>query len=145
MASKIDIEIVGFLWLQGGGDMKKVDVAREYLDNLRSLVAAVRKDTGVADLRFLYGSPRREGISDDLSKLVPTLMEGRYRAIQWVLKAQFDAQREIPHSKMVILRDIETHPENVHFNTAGQLGVGRLFAEAFLECATQEETGLRGK
>ena len=30
-----DIEIAGFLWLQGGGDMKKVDVAKEYLDNLR--------------------------------------------------------------------------------------------------------------
>ena len=29
-----DIEIVGFLWLQGGGDMKKVDVAEEYLENL---------------------------------------------------------------------------------------------------------------
>jgi len=34
-----DIEIVGFLWHQGGGDMKKVDVAKEYLDNLKSLVA----------------------------------------------------------------------------------------------------------
>ena len=130
-----EIEIVGFLWLQGGGDMKKVDVAREYLDNLKSLVAVVRKDTGVADLPFLYGSPRREGISDDLSKLVPTLMEGRYPAIQWVLKAQFDAQKAIPNSKMVILRDIETHPENVHFNTAGQLEVGRLFAEAYLNMA----------
>jgi len=51
-----DIEIVGFLWLQGGGDMKNAEVAKEYLDNLKSLVAAVRKQTGVADLPFLYGS-----------------------------------------------------------------------------------------
>ena len=33
---------------------------------------------------------------------------------------------------MVILRDIEKHPANVHYNTAGQLHVGKLFAEAFL-------------
>ncbi len=38
----------------------------------------------------------------------------------------------ISKSKMVILRDIEKHPRNVHYNTAGQLVVGKLFAEAFL-------------
>jgi hypothetical protein len=127
-----EIEIVGFLWLQGGGDMKKVDVAKEYLDNLKSLVAAVRKGTGVADLPFIYGSARIGEVPDDLSDLVPKLMDGRYPAAQWVLKAQFDAQKAIPNSKMVILRDIEKHPANVHYNTAGQLVVGKLFAEAFL-------------
>ena len=135
-----DIEIVGFLWLQGGGDMKKVDVAKEYLDNLKSLVATIRKDIGVSDLPFIYGSPRKAGIPDDLSDLVPAVMDGRYPAAQWVLKSQFDAQMTIPNSKMIILRDIETHPANVHYNTAGQLAVGRMFAKAFLECATREET-----
>jgi hypothetical protein len=38
----------------------------------------------------------------------------------------------IPNSKMVILRDIEKHPANVHYNMAGQLVAGKLFAEAFL-------------
>jgi Ca2+-binding EF-hand superfamily protein len=128
-----DIEIVGFLWLQGGGDMKKVDVAKEYLGNLKSLVVAVRKAAGVANLPFIYGSSRRAGIPDDLSDLEPEVMDGRYPAAQWVLKAQFDAQKAIPDSKMVILRDIEKHPRNVHYNTAGQLEVGKLFAEAFLE------------
>ncbi len=53
--------------------MKKVDVAKEYLDNLKSLVAAVRKETGVADLPFVYGSSRRAGIPDDLSDLEPKM------------------------------------------------------------------------
>jgi len=128
-----DIEIVGFLWLQGGGDMKKVDVAHEYLDNLKALVAAIRKDTGVAHLPFVFGSPRVEGIPDDVSSFEPTtLPPGRPGAFV-VVKAQFDAQTEIPHSTMVILRDIEKHPKNVHFNTAGQLKVGKMFARAFLE------------
>ena len=128
-----DIEIVGFLWLQGGGDMKKVDVAKEYLDNLKSFVAALRRDTGVADLPFVYGSPRPKGAPDDLSGFVPEVMEGVRPGAQFVIKAQFDAQKEIPHSTMVILREIEKHPQNVHFNTAGQMVVGKLFAEAFLE------------
>jgi hypothetical protein len=128
-----DIEIVGFLWLQGGGDTKNADVAREYLDNLKSLVFAVRKETGVADLPFIYGTARIEGIPDDLTNVEEpeNLPPGRPGA--WlVLKAQFDAQKAIPNSKMVILRDIEKHPRNVHYNTAGQLEVGRLFAEAYL-------------
>jgi Ca2+-binding EF-hand superfamily protein len=72
-------------------------------------------------------------------------MEGRYRAAQWVLKAQSDAQNEIPGSKMVILRDIEKHPKNVHFNTAGQLEVGKLFAEAFLKSFGEAGSRLGGK
>ena len=129
-----DIEIVGFLWLQGGGDMKKVDVAKEYLDNLKAFVAAIRRDTGASDLPFLYGSPRIEGIPDDLTDFEEPKSLPRGRPGAWlVLKAQFDAQKAIPHSKMVILRDIEKHPRNVHYNTAGQMVVGKLFAGAFLE------------
>ena len=126
-----NVQIVGFVWEQGGGDMNKVDVAKEYLDNLKSLVAVVREDTGVADLPFLYGSPRQGAIPDDLSGLVPKLRIGPYPAAEWVVKAQFDAQKEIPHSCMVVLRDLEKHPQNVHFNTTGQLKLGKLFAEAF--------------
>jgi hypothetical protein len=128
-----EIEIVGFLWLQGGGDMKNIAVAKEYLDNLKALVAAVRKDTGVSDLPVLWGTVRRSQDPDDLSDLVPERIDGPYPAIQWVLKAQWDAHQEISGSQPVVLRDIETHPMNVHYNTAGQLEVGKLFAEAFLK------------
>jgi Ca2+-binding EF-hand superfamily protein len=134
LARKIrDIEIAGFLWLQGGRDMKNVAVAKEYLDNLKSLVAAIRKETGVADLPFLCGSVRRTDDPDDVSDLIPQRIDGPYPAVQWVVKAKSDAAKEIPNSRVVILRDIETHPMNVHYNTAGQLKVGKLFADAFLE------------
>ncbi len=140
-----DIEIVGFLWLQGGGDMKQVDIAKEYLGNLQEIVLAVRNDTGVSDLPFYFGSPRQQGIPDDLSDLKPELMEGRYPAAQWVLKAQFDAQQAIPHARMVILRDIEKHPMNVHYNTAGQLEVGRLFASAVRNTSGNAERRIGGR
>lgn len=127
-----DVEFVGFLWLQGGGDMKNITVAREYLDNLKSLVAAIRRDTGVPDLPFLCGSMRRSEDPDDISDLVATRVAGPYPAVEYVLKAQWTAQTQIPRTRTVILRDIETHPKNVHYNTAGQIEVGRLFATAFL-------------
>jgi hypothetical protein len=123
---------VGFLWLQGGGDMKNVAVAKEYFDNLKSLVAAVRKDTDAPNLAFLCGSFRRTNDLDDLSDLVPTRVAGPYPSVEWVLKAQWDAQKDIANTRTVILRDIETHPKNLHYNTKGQLEVGRLFASALL-------------
>lgn len=132
-----EIEIVGFLWVQGGGDMKNIAVAKEYLNNLKSLVAAVRKDTGVSNLPFFCGSARRTDDPDDISDLKPQRVGGRYPAVEFVLKAQWDAQQEIPHFRTVILRDIETHPMNVHYNTTGQLEVGRLFAESFLKSAVR--------
>ena len=130
-----EIEIVGFLWLQGGRDIKHVAVAKEYLDNLKSLVATVRKDARVPDLSFLCGSLRRSEDPDDISDLVPQRVTGPYPAVEFVLKAQWDMQKVIPDARTVILRDIETHPMNVHYNTVGQLKVGKLFAQAFLNSA----------
>ena len=128
-----EIEIVGFLWLQGGRDMKHVEVAKEYLGNLKSLVATIRKDTRVSDLPFLCGSSRRTQDPDDISDVVPKRVSGPYPAVEFVLKAQWDGQKEIPHARTVILRDIAVHPKNVHYNTEGQLKVGKLFAQAFLD------------
>ena len=127
-----NIQIVGFLWLQGGGDMKNVDVAKEYLKNLKSLVAGVRKSTSQPQLPVLCGSVRRDQDPDDLSALVPQKRTGRYPAVEWVVKAQWNGQKEIKAFHTVILREIPTHPRNVHYNTVGQLEVGKLFAKRFL-------------
>jgi Ca2+-binding EF-hand superfamily protein len=140
-----DIEIVGFLWLQGGGDMKHADVAKEYLDNLKSLVAAVRKATGVSDLPFIYGTARIRGIPDDLTDFKPPQLPPGRPGAWLVLQSQFDAQKAIPHARMVILRDVEKHPRNVHYNTAGQLRVGKLFAQAFQGSTAHEGSGLGGR
>ncbi|MBC8355251.1 MAG: hypothetical protein H8E66_25020 [Planctomycetes bacterium] len=74
---------------------------------------------------------------DDLSNLEPMRVGGPYPAVEYELKVQWDAQREILHSRIVILRDIETHPKNVRYDAAGQLEVERLFAEAFLDLHRQ--------
>ena len=60
--NRADIEIAGFLWLHGRGDTKRVDVAAEYLENLESLVAAVRERTGVADMPGTSTTTRRDNL-----------------------------------------------------------------------------------
>ena len=40
---------MGFVWLQGARDMSFVDVAKEYLPNLKAVVDGVRKEVGAED------------------------------------------------------------------------------------------------
>jgi hypothetical protein len=130
-----DCELVGFVWHQGARDMSFVDVAKEYLPNLQAMVDGVRKEVGAEDMPFVYSSWRTSeaNLPDDLSDVVPTEIPGNRPGAMWVLKAQWDAQQAIPNAKMVILRDLEKHPEDQHTDTAGLLELGGIFAEAYLD------------
>jgi len=129
-----ECELMGFVWMQGGADMKDESLAKEYLSNLKALVEGIREETGVADLPLILGSYRPGGTPDDLTGLDPSkLSELKRPAALYVLQAQYEAQKELAPAKMVALRNLETHPRNVHFNTAGQLELGKLFAKAYLE------------
>ena len=61
-----------------------------------------------------------------------------------VIKAQFDAQKEVAPAKMIPLRDLELHPKNIHYNTAGQLELGRLLARGFPELKEDLEIAAQG-
>ena len=129
-----DCEIVGFIWLQGGKDMIKVDTGKEYGDNLKALVLGMRKEYDVPKLPFVLGSYRTKGMPDDLSGMAEkvkalTPRKGAY----YVLQAQYEAEKKLAPANMVPLIDIEKHPKDVHFNTNGQLKAGTLFAEGYLE------------
>ncbi len=146
-SSSQDCELVGFVWHQGARDMSFVDVAKEYLPNLKAMVDGVRKEVGAEDMPFLYSShrPGEANIPDDLSDMVPTEIEGNRPGAMWVLKAQWDAQQAIPNANMVIIRDLEKYPNDPHTNTAGLLELGRIFAEAYLDMAKTKEEAMKWK
>jgi hypothetical protein len=135
-----DCELMGFVWLQGAKDMAYVDVAKEYLPNLQAMVAGVRKEIGGEDMPFIYTSPRPSAanIPDDLSDMVPTVVEGIRPGALWVLKAQWDAQETIPNAHMVIIRDMEKHVDGMHASTAAILEQGRILADAYLDMAKKK-------
>jgi len=103
-------------------------------------VANVEQCVGVAKLPFVLGSYRAKGMPDDLSRVaekakILTPREGAY----YVLQAQYEAEKKLAPANMVPLVDIEKHPNDVHFNTAGQLKTGRLFAEGYLELVSNTQ------
>ena len=136
--SAADCEIVGFVWLQGGKDMLKVDTGREYGDNLKAMVQGIRRKFDVPNLLFVLGSYRSKGMPDDLSGVAEKVKamvprKGAY----YVLQAQYEAEKKLAPANMVPLVDIEKHPNDVHFNIAGQLKTGQLFADGYLELTTK--------
>ncbi|MBP88077.1 MAG: hypothetical protein CMJ64_15360 [Planctomycetaceae bacterium] len=142
-----DCELTGFVWLQGARDMSFPDVAKEYLPNLQAMVAGVRKEVGGEEMPFIYGSkrPSAADLPDDLSDLVPTLVEGNRPGALWVLKAQWEAQEAIPNAKMVIIRDLEQHPNDFHLSTAGNLQQGRILAEGYLDMSKKPRNQILGQ
>lgn len=131
-----DCEVKGFIWMQGGKDMQNLVTGENYLENLSALVNGLRKETGYPHLPLVLGSYRIPAVPDnphefDFSALPETVRPGYAQ----VLKAQYDAQFALAPAKMIPLRDVESYPKNVHFNTTGQLKLGKLFAEGYLELA----------
>jgi hypothetical protein len=129
-----DCEVMGFIWMQGGKDMLHVETGQAYLQNLKALVNGLRNETRASELPFILGSYRILAIPDDLSDFdFSSLPETVRPGYGLVLKAQYDAQFELAPAKMIPLRDLGKHPENVHYNTAGQLELGRLFAQGYVK------------
>lgn len=136
-----DCEIMGFIWQQGAKDMSKVETGKMYLVNLGALTEGLRREFGVPDLPLVLGSYRMGDVPDDLSDLDPEKYEAPNRAGgAYVLKAQYDAQKELWPAKMVPIRGLKKHKYNVHLNTSGQLELGRLFAGGYLEVFKEMES-----
>jgi hypothetical protein len=127
-----DIEIVGFLWQQGGKDMTNLSLGKEYFDNLNTMITGLRQDLNLPDLPVFIGSAvvkstLEQAEEDDFKKYMK-IRPG----LKYVFQAYFKAEEKIPNVKVVVAQDLEKHPKNVHYNTKGQLMLGQYFANAFL-------------
>lgn len=140
-----DCAISGFVWQQGAKDMNTMEASTHYLENLKELVGGLRKEFNAPNMAFVYGSYRNEDIPDNLSEFDPATYkspeDSNFRSRiggAYVLKAQFDAQKEIPLAKMVPLRGLPRWPYNIHADTNAILKMGKLFAEGYLELTREE-------
>jgi len=129
------VELKGFFWMQGGKDMRYPDLADEYADNLKTLIISLRKDLKAPDLPAFIAAPFDPRVLEGGAKDSPEMkriLESRPGALK-VAAAWVDAGKAIPDTVPVSMPDLERWPQNVHYNTAGCLKAGRLFAKAYLE------------
>jgi hypothetical protein len=130
-----DYELCGFVWLQGGKDMQSVELAKEYAANLERFVKALRAKFNKPNLPMMLGTYRDDGMPEniDFSNIDPSTLATQRPGAFYVIKAQQEAEDYLKPANAVPLRNLERHPADVHYNTKGQMDLGKLFAKGYLE------------
>ena len=103
----------GILWMQGEHDARDRVMAEAYEDNLRAFSRAARVALGRKELTFVAG---RIAVPNH-----------PYRDLVR------DAQASVRGVKMIDTDGIHLRSDMVHYDSAGQLALGRLFAEQFFD------------
>jgi len=122
-----NVVIAGALWMQGERDARSKEMAEGYQENLTRLIASLREDTHVADLPVLIGRICPRMLVVDLG---PCVRIHAYR--EQVRAAQVAVAAKDPRVELIYTDDLPQF-DNLHFDAAGQLALGRRFAQAYLK------------
>lgn len=107
----------GVLWMQGEQDAKYPVAAKQYANNLNSFVSALRHELKAPRVAFLMGK-----VNPPISLFPATL------AVQ---SAQNLAQQRIRNCYLIQTADLDKRNDLLHYNTSGQLELGKRFARVF--------------
>ncbi len=118
-----DYEIVGMLWQQGESDANTEARANVYEQNLTDFITAVRAYVGVPQMPFMVGQ-----VSD--SQIWP------YRDI--VRAAQQAVADSMENVSLVSADGLTILSDEMHYDTAGTLELGRRFAFSMLDTIVVE-------
>ena len=118
-AHQQNARLAGVLWMQGERDARFPAAGEQYGANLSALVERLRADLDAPELPFIFGQvdPPPE----------------RYPAAEDVRAAQQAAERLIRGATMVSTEGLAKHDDDLHYNSEGQLELGRRLARAYLE------------
>ncbi len=111
-------KLAGILWMQGETDAKYPVVAKQYTKNLNDFIHSLRLELNTPNALFIMGSvnPPRN--------LFP--------ATAIVQQAQKNAAAHIRNLRLVNTQDLPKRNDHLHYNTEGQLELGKRFARAYL-------------
>lgn len=110
--------VSAFLWMQGERDARFPDAANAYLGNISNLINDFRRD---------YHSPNAKFI---LGRINPPSSVNR-PAVNIVRRAQETIVRQKQNTRLINTDDLQKHPDQIHYNTRGQILLGRRFADEF--------------
>jgi hypothetical protein len=116
-------EICGLLWMQGESDSETVEMASAYEENLRIFLDSVRLEINKPALPVVIGR-----ISSSLLLETPWVFD----QTPIVQQAQETVAREDPNVFIVNTDKFSTLPDNTHFDTKGQLKLGRKMARIMI-------------
>jgi len=121
-AGNIDLA-TGALWMQGESDSETLEMAEAYEENLKLLIRTMQQLTGKDDLPFVMGR-----ISSSLLKETPWVFD--YTPVVQEAQEKVAAGDEAVH--LINTDKLPTLEDNTHFNTKGQIKLGKAMAKIML-------------
>ena len=123
-------EVAGMLWMQGESDSGTVEMAKAYEENLKLLVADVRKQTGNTRLPFVMGR-----ISSSLLKKTPW----NFDQAKTMQAAQEAVAGQDEHVHIINTDQLSTREDNTHFDSKAQLTLGGQMAGIMIRVLENEK------
>lgn len=116
-----DAKVDGIVWMQGESDAQDtLKTANQYGSQLETLVSRLRQDLVSPDSVFVFGQINLEHPDFKAS-------------IDAVRQQQEAAQQHLPNALMVSTANLGKLNDGIHYNAAGQLELGKRFAQAFIQ------------
>jgi len=106
----------GVLWMQGEADAESMEESEQYFENLKLLIQRIRRDLRTPDCPFLFG----------------LLRAFDKPGCEIIRQAQLKVTKEIPGAFLISTEGLSTLQDNIHYDSKGQIELGRRFASAIL-------------
>ncbi|MGK0272126.1 MAG: hypothetical protein ACI88H_002792 [Cocleimonas sp.] len=110
-------KVEAIIWMQGEKDARSVSNANQYETNLKRFIMGVRRQ---------LDSPRSVFIMGQVNPDDPA-----FHMLDTVKKAQVNTQRALPQVKIVSTEGLGKIYDHVHYDTLGQIELGKRFANAY--------------
>ncbi len=123
-----DAKIAGMIWVQGERDCQSQNLAVSYASKLDHLVEVVRSDTGQGSLAFLCAQVNP-----------PLEFSGPVRTAQELLP------KRLPDTAVVSTDSLPKLPDKLHYDSVGQLELGKRFGKAFKFVESQASKNLESR
>jgi hypothetical protein len=128
------VEFCAVFWKQGGTDMLLQRTAEGYTEHLGRIIGAIRNDTGERRLPLLVGTYTTiDGIDELFGSPEYMRIAHRVEAAREVITAHNKAREVIPYTSTVVHGGLPTRDAVGHFTTEGQILLGRIFADSYLD------------
>lgn len=114
-----DPEVKALLWMQGERDARIPEAGKDYYVNFKKFIEEVRKRLGEEKLPIIF------------ARVNPPIE--RYAALDIVNEAQRRIADEMEAVYMIETEGLAKNKDEVHYNTEGQLELGKRFAEELLK------------
>lgn len=119
ICSGLDTHLLALLWMQGERDARIPEAGEDYEKNFQRFIEAIREDTQAPALPIIYGSVNPP--------------EDRYAAVETVRQAQESINQRMPGTTLINTDELEKWEDDVHYSSAGQLELGRLYGKALTD------------